>query len=185
MAFFIRIPIIQPLIIQCWPLIMTKCIWVVSKNRKNASCTPPSRSASLTSFLSPPQVFLKERLLCHDVWLQNKTYLPSTEIRNILVRSNSEAPVIDFPKKLLENPMNISATWGAWSLASVVFSCVSWHRVHTYGSKIDTRLLQHKNVQEVTGRTSSPAWNLSKLFAYCSIWRTLSGIVQLKTWAII
>ena len=41
------------------------------------------------------------------MWLQNKTYLPSTEIRNILVRSNSEAPVIDFPKKLLENPMNI------------------------------------------------------------------------------
>ena len=38
------------------------------------------------------------------------TYLPSTEIRNILVRSNSEAPVIDFPKKVLENPMNISAT---------------------------------------------------------------------------
>ena len=115
---------------------------------------------------------------------QYKT-LPSTEIRNILVRSISEAPVVDFLKKLLENPMNISATWGAWSLASVVFSCVSWHRVHTYGSKIDTRLLQHKNVQEVTGRTSSPAWNLSKPFAYCSIGRTLSGIVQLKTWAII
>ena len=54
------------------------------------------------------------------------------------MRSNSEAPVIDFPKKLLENPMNISATWGAWSLASVVFWYVSWHRVHTYGSKIDT-----------------------------------------------
>ena len=34
----------------------------------------------------------------------------STDIRNILVRSNSEAPVIDFPKKLLDNPMNISAT---------------------------------------------------------------------------
>ena len=43
---------------------------------------------------------MKERLLCHDVWLQNKTYLPSTDIRNILVRSNSEAPVIDVPKKL-------------------------------------------------------------------------------------
>ena len=50
---------------------------------------------------------MKERLLCYDVWLQKKTHLPSTDIRNILVRSNSEAPVIDFPKKLLENPMNI------------------------------------------------------------------------------
>ena len=40
LAFFIRIPIIQALIIQCWPLIMAKC-------------TPPSRSASLTSFPSP------------------------------------------------------------------------------------------------------------------------------------
>ena len=47
---------------------------------------------------------MKERLLCHDVWLQNKTYLPSTDIRNILVRSNSEAPVIDVPKKL-ERPV--------------------------------------------------------------------------------
>ena len=27
--------------IQCWLLIMTKYIWVVSKNRKNALCTPP------------------------------------------------------------------------------------------------------------------------------------------------
>ena len=49
-GFFIRIPINQASIIQCWPLIMAKCIWVVSKN---ASCTPPSRSASLTSFPSP------------------------------------------------------------------------------------------------------------------------------------
>ena len=46
-----------------------------------------------------PLVFLKERLLCYDVWLQKKTHLPSTDIRNILVRSNSEAPVIDFPEE--------------------------------------------------------------------------------------
>ena len=42
-GLFFRIPIIQASIIQCWPLIMAKCIWVVSKNRKNASFTPPSR----------------------------------------------------------------------------------------------------------------------------------------------
>ena len=36
-------------------------------------------------------------------------YLPSTEIRNILVRSNSEVLVSDCLKKLLENPVNISA----------------------------------------------------------------------------
>ena len=138
---------------------MAKCIWVVSKNRKNASCTPPSRSASLTSFPSPAGILEGEvtmpwsvgysfmlrlrqiNLLFHIMVIEcpyscipcipSIPYipLPSTEIRNILVRSNSEAPVIDFPKKLLENPTNISATWGAWSLVSVVFS---WHRVHTY-----------------------------------------------------
>ena len=82
---------------------------MVSKNRKTPHVPLPQGEPASPVFPAP-QVFLKERLLCHDVWLQNKTYLPSTDIRNILVRSNSEAPVIDFPKKLLENPMNISAT---------------------------------------------------------------------------
>ena len=50
---FLLFPFIQALIIECWPL-MARRIWVVIKNRKkNASCTPPSRSASLTSFPSP------------------------------------------------------------------------------------------------------------------------------------
>ena len=56
--------------------------------KKNASYTPPSRSASLTSSPSPTEVFLKERLHCHDVWLQNKTYLPSMEIRNTAISIN-------------------------------------------------------------------------------------------------
>ena len=100
--------------------------------KKNALCTPQPASP-----VSPaPQVFLKASSLCHDVWLQDKTYFPSMAIRNIpLARSNSEA-------LLLGNPMNWGFTWGVWLLASGVFSCVLCHRVHTRGSKIDTRLLQ-------------------------------------------
>ena len=102
--------------------------------KKNALCIPPGQPASPVS--PAPQVFLKDSLLCHDVWLQDKTYLPSMAIRNIpLARSNSEA-------LLLENPMNWGFTWGVWLLASGVFSCVLWYRVHTRGSKIDPRLLQ-------------------------------------------
>ena len=75
-------------------------------------------------FPQPRRYFLKDSLLCHDVWLQGKTYLPSMAIRNLpLARSNSEA-------LLLENPMNWGFTWGVWLLASGVFSCVLWHRVH-------------------------------------------------------
>ena len=38
-----------------------------------------------------------------------------------------------------------------------------WHKTHPI---CDT---PRKNLQEVTGRTSSPAWNLWKPFTYCSI----------------
>ena len=42
-----------------------------------------------------------------------------------------------------------------------------------------------KNLQEVTGRTSSPAWNLWNLLYIAPLRRLLSGILQLKIWTMI
>ena len=49
-------------------------------------------------------------------------------------------------------------------------------------------IIASKNLQEVTGRTSSPVWNLWKPFTYCSIAGDLfqgSYILQLKIWTMI
>ena len=44
---------------------------------------------------------------------------------------------------------------------------------------------QSKNLQEVTGRTSSPAWNLWNLLYIAPLRRLLSGILQFKIWTMI
>ena len=53
-----------------------------------------------------------------------------------------------------------------------------------YSSQI-CHFRQNKNLQEVRGRTSSPAWNLWNLLYIAPLRRLLSGILQLKIWTMI
>ena len=70
----------------------------------------------------------------------------------------------------------------ACRIAMWIPSCYAW------GAQAPVQPLRHqsKNLLEVTGRTSSPAWNLWKPFSYCSIeensFRDLTCSLKFEPW---